>query len=328
MNKTRIILAVSGGVIGLAVLVAAFFTWSAFSDKTAAFEGDEESDGLETVVGQLSGLMSKKPFPSPENARQIEANRQALEDWYAAVRQRAACGDWRPVDAGTPAQFKELVGQEAKRMLAATNAAGTAVLAADFGFGPFKDYLGDKMPTKDELGRLQRQWHDLTSLVRLLVDGGVLRLSDLQVVEQKKQEAAPAQDGRAKNRKKAVSDEAGDAPSVETYKLSFSCPPAAFVGIVRELSFQDRFSVVEDFTFAHARDAIEEALKVDEKKETAAGGRRARRRAAVATSEPKDEKPRVSTAFDPETDSTLDVNLTVSIYDFRSLEDDEKEASK
>ena len=329
MNKTRVILAASGGAIALAVLVMAFFAWCAFSDKTAAFQGDEENDGLETVVGQISSLTSKKPFPSPANAKQIEANRSAVEAWYAAVRQDAARGDWAPVGADTPAQFKELVGQDAKRLMATTNATGEAIIKPDFGFGPFKEYLGDKMPAKSELPRLQRQWHDLMSLTELLVGRGIVRLSDFQVVGQKPESAS---EPKAKKRgaKPAGADESSDKPSVETYKFAFACRPAAFVGIVRDLSFQERFTVVENFTFAHERDAIAEHLGGDEKKDAAAsaGGRRARRRAAAAA-EPKEEKARSSTAFDPAADSTLNVELTVSVHDFRSLEDDgKKEESK
>ena len=94
MNKTRIILASTGGVIAVGVLVAAYFLWSAFSKKTAAFEGNEESDGLETVVGQVASLMNKKPYPDKANEKKLQANCQTFEDWYQGVRSVAAAGDW------------------------------------------------------------------------------------------------------------------------------------------------------------------------------------------------------------------------------------------
>ena len=58
MSKNRVILAVIGGVIAIAVLVAAFLTWQAYSAKVAARDGDEEegTDGLETVVGRAQTL--------------------------------------------------------------------------------------------------------------------------------------------------------------------------------------------------------------------------------------------------------------------------------
>ena len=81
MNKTRIILASTGGVIAVGVLVAAYFLWSAFSKKTAAFEGNEESDGLVTVVGQVASLMNKKPYPDKANEKKLQVNCQTFEDW-------------------------------------------------------------------------------------------------------------------------------------------------------------------------------------------------------------------------------------------------------
>ena len=66
MNKTKMTLAVIGGVMGLLVLGMAYFTWSAFSAKTAAIEGDDEegTDGLETVVSKAQTL-SRKPVLRP-----------------------------------------------------------------------------------------------------------------------------------------------------------------------------------------------------------------------------------------------------------------------
>ena len=52
MNKNRMILAVAGGVIGLAVLVTAYLTWSSWAAKAAALEGDDENEGLEAVVAK------------------------------------------------------------------------------------------------------------------------------------------------------------------------------------------------------------------------------------------------------------------------------------
>ena len=66
MNKTKTILAVSGGVIGLAILVMAYFTWDAFARKSAAFEGDEENEGLVTYVNRVSTLLGKKPAPKAD----------------------------------------------------------------------------------------------------------------------------------------------------------------------------------------------------------------------------------------------------------------------
>ena len=333
MNKTRIILASAGGVIAVGVLVAAYFLWSAFSKKTAAFEGNEESDGLETVVGQVATLMNKKPYPDKANEKKLQANRQAFEDWYQGVRSVAAEGDWLADGDCSPAQFKEMIGRDAKALSNPEKKNPAAIVATDFTFGPFKDYLADKMPARDGLSRLQRQWYDITSLIQLLATNGVIRLTDLQVVEVKV--PAAKDDSKVKSKAKAKAENEEREPSVETYKLAFQAKPSALVGVIRTLSFQKRFTVVESFGFSRERDAIAEAFGVGEKKDIAAasasGQGRRRRGVAAEASKPAEKKSDTSlggVVFDPETDSALNVELTVSVYDFRTLEEDEKGASK
>ena len=333
MNKTRIILASTGGVIAVGVLVAAYFLWSAFSKKTAAFEGNEENDGLETVVGQVATLMNKKPYPDKANEKKLQANRQAFEDWYQGVRSVAAEGDWLADGDCTPAQFKEMIGRDAKALSNPEKKNPAAIVAPDFAFGPFKDYLADKMPARDGLARLQRQWYDITSIIQLLSTNGVIRLTDLQVVEVKAPAAESKSKAKAKAKSTAKPEDEEKQPSVETYKLAFQAKPAALVGVIRMLSFQKRFTVVESFGFTRERDAVAEAFGVGEKREASAsaGGRSRRRRAAANEDAAKSEEKKSSggTVFDPETDSVLNVELTVSVYDFRTLEEaDEKGASK
>ena len=333
MNKTRIILASAGGVIAVGVLVAAYFLWSAYSRKTAAFAGDDENDGLETVVGQVASLMNKKPFPCKANEKKLQANSETFEAWYRDVRGIAAAGDWLADGDCTPAQFKEAIGRDAKALSDQTQKDPAAIVAGDFSFGPFKEYLADKMPSKDALPRLQRQWYDITSLIRLLATNGVIRLTDLQVVERKaaavESEAKGKMKGKAKGKAKGEDEE--KQPSVETYQLSFQAKPESLAAVIRTLSFQKRFTVVDSFGFTRERDAILEAFGGGEKKDAASAsgsgrGRGRGRRGGSDEGEKKSEKNGV--VFDPETDSTLSANLTVSVYDFRTLEADEKGALK
>ena len=330
MNKTRIILASAGGAIAVGVLVTAFLLWSAYSKKSAAFAGDERNDGLETIVSQVATLMNKKPFPDKANERKLRANGQAYEDWYREIRSVASEGDWLADGACTPAQFKERIGQDAK--------ATGSIVAPDFGFGPFKDYLADKMPAKEALPQLQRQWYDITSLIRLLSTNGVIRLTSLEIVARAAEDIAESKSkmkskAKAKAKAKTKEAETEKQPSVETYRLSFQAKPGALVGVIRTLSFQQRFTVVDSFGFTRERDAIAEAFGAGEKKNAAAAavGRSRRRRpgnAAAEADKPKEEASLGGVVFNPETDSTLNVDLTVSVYDFRSLEEDEKGASK
>ena len=336
MNKTRIILASTGGVIAVGVLAAAYFLWSAFSAKTAAFEGDDENDGLETVVGQVAALMNKKPSPSKANEKKLLSNKEAYEAWYRNVRSVAAAGDWLADGDCTPAQFKEIIGRDAKALSDPAKKDPAAIVAPDFAFGPFKEYLADKMPSKDALPRLQRQWYDITSLIQLLATNGVSRLTDFQIVERK----APAAEAETKGKSKMKSKSKAKAedgveelePSIETYQLSFQAKPAALAAVIRTLSFQKRFTVVDSFGFTRERDVIAEAFGGGDKKEGTASGSgrgRNRRKSSSEADKSAEKKPEnKGVVFDPETDSTLSANLTVSVYDFRTLEGDEKGEAK
>ena len=333
-------MAATGGAIALVVLVMAVLTWLAFSARTAAFEGDDETEGLESAVGRVAGLMAKKPFPSAENKRRLEENVQTVADWCSTLRQRAAVGDWCADAECTPAQFKEQIAKDAKAILAPAGGASTPIVKPDFAFGPFKDYLSDKMPSKDQLARLQRQWFDIVSLIDVLSTNGVAELTGLQLVERQAaaDDAKPARGARAKKpaRKPAAAASGPRQPSVETYRLTFLARPQALAAVIAQLSFQERFTVVDGFGFVREHDAIAEAFGGGDKKDAgaAAGGRRGRRRGArveapQADDQGKEGGKRNAVVFNPETDSSLKVELTVSVYDFRSLEeDDRKGASK
>jgi len=340
MNKTRIILAATGGALGLAVLVLAVLTYLAFAARTAAFEGGEDGDGLEGTVSKVAQLMAKKPYPSDDNKKRLDANRQIVENWCASVRKEVSRGDWCAAAGCTPAQFKEKIATDVKGILALKGPANESVVKPDFGFGPFKDYLADKMPSVDQLPKLQRQWFDLTALVDLLATNGVSQITDIQVVD-REAEAAKAEQangdkgkkGKTKSKaKKSTKDKGSREPSVETYRLSFVATPDVFTEVVCTLSFQDRFTVVENFGFVRQRDAISESLggggeKAKRKEE---GGRRGRRRQAqeVTKTEENEGEKKNAIVFDPAADSAVKVDLKVSVYDFRSSEVEEEGVSK
>lgn len=328
MNKAKIVLAASWGVIALAVLVAAYFTWDAFSRKSAEFDGDEENEGLSTYVDKVVSLTGKKPFPSKANKDRLDENRKLVEDWRERARKAAEAGDWRADATCTPAQFKEVLVRDAKRIVSLPGSEAGTLMKPDFGFGPFKPYLGDTLPPKDQLAKLQRQWYDITSLIDVLVTNGVKQVTDLQVVERKADEAKSESKSKAKAKRKG-GNETDKGPSIETYKLTFVASPEAFVNVVRQLSFQERFTTVDGFEFARERDVIVEAMGGEQKKQqgdaVAAGGRRGRRRGGRDAEPKEDDKAkekRGAIVFDPETDSVFKVDLTVSVCDFRTLEDD------
>ena len=329
MNKTKMILAGTGGVIGLAVLVMAYLTWSAFSAKTAALEGDEDegTDGLETVMdkaGSLSRLTQNHPvYPCQESLRAIASNQSAIVDWKTEATKLATRGD-RVFQTTTPPAFKTFIVADAKRLAMLPGAVSGALVKPDFAFGPFREYIVEgKMPTEAQLPELQRRWDDVSTVVELLSQSGVAELTDVQF---KGAEAKP-EETNAKGKKKATKGQtaapAADGPQSYSYVFTFATKPAGFAKVLNALVVSERFISVDGFTFSRAKDALAEALGGEEKKEAAAaaGGRRGRRRGA-AVQEKKEEKKEVSSGIvtDPLLEEPIAVTLTATVYDFRSLE--------
>ena len=338
MNKTKMILCVTGGVILVAVLAMAFMAWMSFSAKVAAREGDDESgtDGLNTVMERAHTLSAKKPYPCDASVKQISSNREEIVLWKEDALKLAVRGD-RPIVATTPAAFKELIVGDAKRVATLPSAAG-ALVAPDFDFGPFKDYIsGGKMPAETELAALQRKWDDVAMVAEVLSSCGITRLTGIAF-----KDAAPAQDAREDNSRKgarrkkpaqkanAKESETPAGPATCTYIISFLAKPPAFVKCINALATSERFVVVDDFSFVRESDTIATALGGGDKKDaqSAPTGRRRRgRRSEVEEAKDETEEAKGGIVTDPLLDPPLAVTMTVSVYDFRSLEET-KEAEK
>jgi hypothetical protein len=330
MNKSKIILASTGGVIAVAVLAMAFFVWSSFAAKTAAIEGDDEgNDGLDTVVSAAQTLSRKPVFPSAASVRAIESNMTALAEWKDAAHKLIAAGD-RVYEKTTTAAFKAFIVEDAKRLGSLPGAVNGALVKSDFAFGPFKGYIAEgKMPSDAQLAELQRRWDDVALITETLAAAGIAELVDVQykAKEEPKEEVRDNKKGRrsAQRRPAAKAEPEVAPPAAYTYVFVFNTRPAAFVKALNALETGERFTVVEDFSFVRERDVIAEALGGDEKKEAAsAGGRRGRRgrRAAVVEEEKKEDSPANNgIVTDPVLDAPFKVQMTVSVYDFRSLEE-------
>jgi len=348
MNKTKMTLAATGGVIGLAVLVMAYFTWGAFSAKTAALEGDEEEGvaGLDSVLSQAQTLSRKPVYPCAASLAALESNRTAIVEWQKEAAKLAMRGD-RVYPKTTPAAFKEFLVADAKRLEALPGVANGVLVKPDFAFGPFKDYIsGGKMPAESELADLQRRWDDVATIVETLAKSGIAELTDLGFAAAGGDgaEAGAAKGDQGKKNKKAKNpaksnSKAKQAQASETsqpvsrsYTFAFTTRPTAFVKALNAFVVCERFVTVEGFSFSRPKDALAEALGAADKPAEAAaagGGRRRRRGAAVVEEKPaeeKDEKGGVVT--DPQGDEPFAVMLTVNVRDFRSLEESKAEEEK
>ena len=301
MNKTKMILAVTGGAIGLVVLGMALLVWFAFAERTVAIEGDDEEgiEGLETVLGNAQTLSGKKVYPCAENVAAINGNRTQVTNWQATAKALAARGD-RAYEKTTPAAFKAFIASDARRLSGKPGAVEGRLTKTTFDFGPFRDYIsGGKLPAEGELAGLQRKWDDVATVTEILADSGIAELTDVQFKEKKD----------------------------FTYVFTFTTRPAAFVKAINALEVGERFTVVDDFTLTRPDDTVSTVLGAagDGKKADAkqSSGRRRRRGEAASASTQKDGEesaPKNIVVTDPSAEGApLTAVLTVTVHDFGSL---------
>ena len=342
MNKTKMTLAATGGAIALAVLVMAYFTWSAYSAKTAAIEGDDEEgvDGFETVMAKaenLSGMSAGKVFPCPASVKAVVSNMAVIASWKEEALKLASRGD-RPIKVTTPAQFKSDIVEEAKRLSALPGVASGKLVKPDFAFGPFKPYVAEgQMPAEAQLTRLTRQWDDVVTVVETLAANGIAELLDVQfrgaAEPEKKDDSAGRKKGRRPAKAAAAAAETADDAKVvsHSYVFTFATRAPGLVKSVNALTTSERFITIDNLTFTREKDVIAEALGGDEKQKgaEAAGGRRGRRgRRVVEKAEEKEDNGKNGIITDPLLDAPLRVELTVTVFDFRSMEEDKAEEKK
>ena len=339
MKNTKVILAALGGVILVAVLAAGFFTWCAISAKTAAIEGDEDgNDGLETVQAKAEKLSHKSVYPCEESLKELQAAREAVTAWKDEALALASAGD-RAISDTTDAAFKEFIVGDARRLTQLPADLPDKIVEQTFEFGPFKPYIAEgKMPERDELKALQRKWDDVATIIETLASNGVSRVTAIEIKapnadkQQGGGEARPRKEKRSRKQGAKAEAPTGVQPVAYTYLVTCKMRPVAFVKTLNAFEKSKRFMTIDDFSFRHDKDVIAEAFGAEKKDDSqSAGGRRGRRgrRAQQEVAEAEDsDKPKFKTITDPMADPPFEVKLTVTVYDFKSLEVEKKEEAK
>lgn len=320
MNKSKIILASIGGVTLVASLALAYLIWSALADKS------EKIDDLESAVATADKLSRLPVYPGPEAIQSLKENVETYETWREDAVKIASAGDMT-FEATTPPAFKAFLVDEARRLSSLPGAVDGRIVKDDFPFG-FKDYItGGVLPAQDDLARLQREWHDVSTVVETLAKCGVSEIVDVVMASS----AAPVQEEapsgkKGKKAKKPVKadEEASDkGPAVTSFVVNYRTRPAGLVKAINAFITSSRFVVVDDFSFVREKDDLAEALGGDVKKqqEAPARGRRGRR-GRSAEEEVQQEEPAKDSGVvtDPMSASLIRVSMSFSVYDFRSLE--------
>jgi len=327
MNKSQIILAAIGGTAVVGALALGYFIWDAASAK------DERVETLEDSVTAAKNLIKKLPV-KPEKAELAVygENCKAYDGWRADAEKIAAQGDL-VYESTTPAVFKTAIVAEARKIGDMPGCFGGKLVKPDFHFG-FKDYItGGALPPGDEasLKRLQREWDDVSSVLKTIAEcgGADAGIEDVRMGKSKaaaEEEEQPQSNKKRKAKKggkaKAEGQEEGEAaaagPAITAFTVDFRTRPSGLVKALNAFATGTRFVVVESCTFVRERDALAETLGGDAKKAEQTSGRKRGRKQQAA--EEKKEEVKSGMATDPAHAPLLKVSMAFSVYDFGTLE--------
>ena len=266
LSKNQIVMLSIGGVALVASLALGYLAFSAYSAKSEATENAERD------TGAVRSLLGAAISPDAASVAAVNKNRDALAGWTEAAISTASAGDRSIATDVNEAAFKQKLVDEARVMSGLPGGVDGKIMkdVSAFGFPEFVS--GDKLPDKDQLPRLQRQWGDVCTLVKTLSDCGVVEVVRIEPGAAAKQQAQasaePKKDAKKSKKRKKGKDAEDEKPAYteEKYAIDFRAKPAALVKAVNALAASQRFIVVESLDFVREGDMIGKALGEGDKK--------------------------------------------------------------
>ena len=325
ISKNQIVMLSIGGV---SLVVSAVLGYLAFDAYSAKSEAGESSGGTAAAVRSLLGAAIS---PDPASVAAVNKNRDALAGWTEAAVSTVAAGD-RVIDADVnEAAFKQKLVDEARTLSNLPGGADGKIMKDVSALG-FPDFVvGDKLPEKDQLPRLQRLWGDVCTFVKTLSDCGVIEVVRIEpgIAKQPQAAAEPKDAKKSKKRKKKGAEEEKPAYTEEKYVVEFRTRPAALVKAVNALATCERFIVVEALDFSREGDTIGKALGEGDKRgagaEQQSSRPRRRRRGAAEAEFGADAAEQEGAANadkgivnDPAKEDPFLVRASIATYDFGS----------
>ena len=284
ISKNQIVMLSIGGVSLVVSAVLGYLAFDAYSAKSEAAESSESN------AAAVRSLLGAAISPDPASVAAVNKNRDALAGWTEAAVSTVAAGD-RVIDADVnEAAFKQKLVDEARTLSNLPGGADGKIMKDVSALG-FPDFVvGDKLPEKDQLPRLQRLWGDVCTFVKVLSDCGVIEVVriDPGIAKQPQAAAEPKDAKKSKKRKKKGAEEEKPAYTEEKYVVEFRTRPAALVKAVNALATCERFIVVEALDFSREGDTIGKALGEGDKRGAGAeqqSSRPRRRRRGAAEAE-------------------------------------------
>lgn len=154
----------------LAIALLGFFLFRGQSRYAAV------KDDLQKQESTYQRLTEARPYPSKENVKVLETNRDRLQVFLASLRDRLCTGEV-PVEPIQRAQFPvrlESTKRELERMAQSANTA----MPLDFYFG-FQDYEQGNLPRLDDVPRLMVQLDAVRAICDVMFREKVVELSGI-----------------------------------------------------------------------------------------------------------------------------------------------------
>lgn len=328
MNKTKIIILSLGGFFLIGALAFGWFIYQAMDEHSSIV------DDLDSKRNSAERLTHGDIYPSPAAKAAVDENRRAYETWMESSRTLATAGDL-VLPETTPPAFKTQLIDDAKELSLLPGGIDGKIVKPEFTFG-FKDFIaGGVLPSAANLPRLQREWNDVTNVVRQLAAAGIIEIVNIAV-------AAPVEPPKpkpvaARRAKKRVAGKAAAAapatarvvapePDLTTMTVEFRTAPEGLVAALNRLVADRRYIAISDLTFEREKDEIVEKLGGDQKKDAKTQKRKlsmkAKRLEEKRAKENKDKKEDAQTGVivDPQGIAPYKVKMTLSVADFRTGE--------
>ena len=262
LSKNQIVMLSIGGVALVASLALGYLAFSAYSAKSEASENAErDSSAVRSLLGAAIS-------PDASSVAAVNKNRDSLAGWTEAAISTASAGDRALATDVNEAAFKQKLVDEARALSELPGGVNGKIVKPDFSFG-FPDFVtGDKLPEKEKLPQLQRQWADIRTMVETLQACGIVELVRIEPTLVKQPTVAEQQpkETKKKKRKKKADEEAKPAYTEERYAIDFRAKPASLVKVVNALATSQRFIVVESLDFTRESDMIGKALGEGDKR--------------------------------------------------------------
>lgn len=335
MSKGKMAASVAGGVFLVAAAALGYMLYDAYSTRM------EAEAALESAKSTFDGHYSAAVFPSEKSIESVKSNEKEYAGWLNVARSIAARGDKSFADE-SPAAFKQRLQDEARRLRALPGGVDGNLVAQGFMFG-FDKYLDPEhgvLPDKADVHRLAIQLDTVSRLAEMFSRNNAVELREVTCVAPPKDDGEEGRRPRrgSKKKKASAADEGTQATSLD-YRVSVIVRPSAFVDILNALTADVRFTVVKSFAFHETADMIVDKMNAAEaalaKKDAPSSGRHRRRR-VLQEEQPAEEaagKKDDRMIVDPELDAPVQMDLTLSVYDFggvaqKTAEADEKTPGK